>query len=68
VLVGNVTEFDVAVTTHDQLRAGVCVAQYARVVVLVDDQTSPLEASLAALQLASCRSDDVVVTDLLWRL
>lgn len=62
-----VAEFDVAVSTHDYLRRGVVALQYRRVYVLVDDQTSPLEASLAALQLASC-GGDVVVTDLLWRL
>jgi hypothetical protein len=65
--VAQTAEFDVAVTTHDGLRRGVTALQYRRVVVLVDDQTSALEASLAALQLASC-GDDVVATDVLWRL
>lgn len=64
----SVAEFDVAVSTHDLLKQGICVAQYVRVYVLVDDETSPLEASLAALQLATCSGDHVVVTDLLWRL
>lgn len=60
-------EFDVAVTTHDYLKRGVTALQYRRVVVLVNDQTSALEASLAAIQVASC-GGDVVATDVLWRL
>lgn len=64
----SVAEFDVAVSTHDLLKEGVCVAQYVRVYVLVDDETSALAASLTALQLASCSGDHVVATDLLWRL
>lgn len=58
-------EFDVAVTTRAGLRRGVTVLQWRRVVVLVNDQTSPLEASLTALQLAGCGGgDDVEVTDI----
>jgi len=64
--VSSVAEFDVAVSTHDDLKRGVVALQYRRVYVLVDAQTSPLEASLAALQLASC-GNHVVATDVLWR-
>lgn len=63
----DVAEFDVAVSTYDDLRRGVTVLRYRRVLVLVDDQTNLLEASLVAGQLAD-RAGDVVVTDILLRL
>lgn len=55
-------EFDVAVSTHDLLRRGVCVADYRRVTV---EAVGYLDASLAALQIAA--ADGAMPTDLLYR-
>lgn len=56
-------EFDVGVSTHQLLRAGVVVHHYRTVTVLADDYR---EASLAAYCLAA--ADGVQITELLWRL
>lgn len=56
-------EFDVGVSTHELLRAGVVVHHYRRVTMLADGYS---EASLTAYCLAAV--DGVQVTELLWRL
>lgn len=59
-----VWEFDVAISTHDWLRRGVCALDYTRVTVLAD---SYLDASACAIQLAECAPGDTLATDVLWR-
>jgi hypothetical protein len=57
-----VWEFDVAVSTHDLVKAGVLVADWREVSICSD---SYADASLGALQMAA--ADGAMPTDILWR-